>query len=203
MTVTNADAQSGILTNGYNYKSGATGLGLVVPSGDPSSVTVTAGQSATYILSIGGDGMGGTASLSCSGAPAGATCSVPGSETLSATVPANFNVSVTTTARTSGSLRFPGSAPATWMWMFTMLGIVVLPRAGTSKRSLRRYLKLAPLTLVLLLASCGGGSMGSSGGSSGPTPNPNGTPAGTYTLNVTATAAGGTAQTTSLTLIVK
>ena len=89
VVVGNAEAQSGTLPGGYTYNSSATGLGLVVPSGDPSSATVVAGQNASYILSIGGDGMGGTASLSCTGAPAGATCSVPGSQTLSATVPAN------------------------------------------------------------------------------------------------------------------
>ena len=199
--VTNTDAQSGSLANSYTYTSTTASLGLVVPSGDPSSATVAAGQPASYILSIGGYGMSGTASLSCSGAPAGATCSVPASQPFSATAPATFHVSVTTTARTTGALRVPSFGLGAWMWSFGLLGIVILP--GSAHRRFRQYLRLAPLTLILLLASCGGGGGSSGGGQSNPNPNPNGTAAGTYTLNVTATATGATPQTTSLTLIVQ
>jgi hypothetical protein len=112
--------------------------------------------------------------------------------------PAIVNVNVTTIARPAAALRPHGFAPVLWLSAFAMLGIVVLPGLGGSKRSLRRSLGLAPLTLVLLLSSCGGG-----GGSTGtPPPNPSGTPAGTYTLNVKATS-GTMTQTTSLTLIVQ
>ena len=202
VVVTNTDAQSGSLANGYTYTSTTASLGLVVPSGDPSSATVAAGQTASYILSIGGYGMSGTASLSCSGAPAGATCSVPASQPFSATVPTTFHVNVTTTARTTGALRVPSFGVGTWMWSFGLLGMVILPgRSG--RRRVRQYLRLMPLTLILLLASCGGGGGNSGGGQSNPNPNPNGTAAGTYTLNVTATATGATSQTTSLTLIVQ
>jgi len=38
------------------------------------------------------------------------------------------------------------------------MGMVVLPGVRASRRSLRRYLWLAPLTLLLFLVSCGGGS---------------------------------------------
>ena len=200
VVVTNTDAQSGSLANGYTYTSTTASLGLVVPSGDPSSATVAAGQTASYILSIGGYGMSGTASLSCSGAPGGATCSVPASQPFSATVPATFHVNVTTTARTTGALRVPSFGLGTWMWSFGLLGMVILP-GRSARRRVRQYLRLMPLTLILLLASCGGGGGNSGGGQSNP--NPNGTAAGTYTLNVTATATGATPQTTSLTLIVQ
>jgi hypothetical protein len=198
--VTNTDNQNGTLVNGYTYTSSTPALGLVVPSGDSSSATVVAGQNASYTLSIGGSGIGGSASLSCSGAPKGANCSVPSGQSFSSTAPTTFNVSVTTTARTMAALHLPALAPAAWLWTFAMLGMVVLPGIRDRRRSLRRYLRLSPLTLLLFLASCGGGA-GSSGGQP-PTPNPNGTPAGTYTLNVTATS-GTTSQTTSLTMIVK
>ena len=116
---------------------------------------------------------------------------------LSSTVPATFNLSVTTTSRTVGALRLPAFAPVAALWIFALLGMVVHPGRRIPKRSLRRYRTLTLLTLLLFLCSCGGG-----GNSGSPQPNPNGTPAGTYTLNVKATW-NATAQTTSLTLIVQ
>jgi hypothetical protein len=171
-------------------------LGLSIAVGDSSSATVIAGQSASYTLSIGGAGMSGTASFSCTGAPMGANCSVPTSQPFGSTAPTTFTLNVTTTAHTTGVLR-PSFAPVTWSWIFAMLAIALLPPGVSApKRSLRRFLRLAPLTLLLLLSSCGGGSTGSQ------QPNSNGTPAGTYTLNITATS-GITTQTVPLTLIVR
>jgi hypothetical protein len=84
-----------------------------------------------------------------------------------------------------------------------MLGMIVPLKVRASRTSLRRYLRLAPLALLFLVCSCGGGgTSGGSMGSSGPQANPNGTPAGNYTLNLTATS-GSATQTTSLMLIVK
>ncbi|MGC2182388.1 MAG: IPT/TIG domain-containing protein, partial [Terriglobales bacterium] len=57
VVVTNTDAQSGTLTNGYAY---TANLALGVFPGDPSSATVVAGQTATYTLSLGGGGMSGS-----------------------------------------------------------------------------------------------------------------------------------------------
>jgi hypothetical protein len=199
VVVTNSDNQSGTFPGGYTYTSPASGIALVVPSGDPSSATVTAGQTASYTLSIQGVGMSGTASLSCSGAPKGATCAVPSSQSFSASSPATFNVTVTTTAHTVAALHLSAFTPAAWFLSFGMLGMVVLPGIRNPKRPLKRYLRLAPLTLLLLLASCGGA--GSAGGQQ-PTPNPNGTPAGTYALKITAIS-GNSTQATSLTLVVQ
>ncbi len=196
VVVSNAEQQAGTLPNGYTYTAIAS-LGFGVPSGGSSSATIVAGQIATYTLSIGGAGLSGTASLSCTGSPTGANCSVPASEPFSSTVPATFSLSVTTTSRTVGALRRPAFAPVAGLWIFALLGMVVHPGRRIPTRSLRRYLPLALLTLLLFLCSCGGG-----GNSGSPPPNPNGTPAGTYTLNVKATS-NATAQTTSLTLIVQ
>jgi hypothetical protein len=197
VVVSNAEQHAGTLPNGYTYTSITTGLGLGVPSGDSTSATIVAGQTATYTLSIGGAGLSGTASLSCSGSPMRANCSVPVSEPFSSTVPATFNVSVTTTPRTVGALRLPAFAPVTGLWIFALLGMVVHPGRRIPTRSLRRFFSLTPLTLLLLLCSCGGGSS-----TGNPQPNPNGTPAGTYTLTVKATS-GSTTETSSLTLIVQ
>jgi hypothetical protein len=197
VVVSNAEQHAGTLPNGYTYTAITTGLGLGVPSGNSSSATIVAGQTATYTLSIGGAGLSGTATLSCTGSPTGANCSVPASEPFSSTVPATFNLSVTTTSRNLGALRLPAFAPVAGLWVFALLGMVVHPGTRIPTRSLRRYLPLTLLTLLLFVCSCGG-----SGSSGSPQPNPNGTPAGTYTLNVKATS-NATVQTTSLTLIVQ
>jgi hypothetical protein len=196
VVVTDNDGQSGALANGYTYTStngGSPGLGLGVASGSSGSATIAAGQTTSYTLSIGGAGISGTASLSCTGAPMGANCSVPASEPLSSTVPATFSVNVTTTSRTLGALR-PVSMPVPWFWAVAALGIVVWPGMRAPKQ--RRYPWLLPLMLSLFWVSCGGGSVG------GQQPNPNGTPAGSYTLTVTATS-GATTEATSLILVVQ
>ncbi len=196
--VTDTDGQSGTLVNGYTYTlTMPPSLGLGLASGGSGSATVAAGKTASYTLSIGGAGMSGTASLSCTGAPMGATCSVPVSQQFSSTVPTTFSVSVTTTSRTLGALYPPISPPVAWLWAIAALGMVVRPGMRAPKWSVRRYLRLAPLTLLLFLTSCGGGSS-----SGGPQPNPNGTPAGTYTLTVKASS-GSAEETTSLTLTVQ
>ena len=201
VTVTNTDSQSGTLANGYTYTSS---LGLL--SAGSASATVAAGQTATYNLSIGGAGLSGMASLSCSGAPLGAACSVPTSQPFNSTTTTAFNVTVTTTSRTIAALHPPASSHVPWSWTLamTMLGIVFMPGIRACKRSTRRYLWLAPVALTLFLASCGGGGSIGGGPTGGTQSNPNGTPAGTYNLSLTASMnSGATTQTVPLTLIVK
>lgn len=206
VVVANTSGQSGTLANGFTYNPGGVSnpsLDLGVAPGWPGALSVTAGQNGSYTLSITGDGINGTAKLSCSGAPAGATCSTPASISVSSAA-ATFNITVTTTARTVGALHPPASMPMPWGWAVTALGMVLWPGASASKwsgRRYRRYLGLLPLALLLFTISCGGGGMGGSN-PSGPQPTPNGTPAGTYTLTVTATS-GSTTGTTPLTLTVK
>ena len=118
VVVTNTDAQSGTLTNGYTY---TANLALGVFPGDPSSATVVAGQTATYTLSLGGGGMSGSATLACTGAPAHATCAVPASQTFDAVVVTPVSVTVKTTSRTIAA---GSSAP------FHPGGLVVEPCHG-------------------------------------------------------------------------
>jgi hypothetical protein len=172
-------------------------LALSVASGSSSSARVTAGSSATYTLSIGGGGMGGTTSLSCTGAPMKATCSVPATESVSASAASNFSVSVTTAAPTLASVFSPGIATRPWPWAFAVFGIVgvVFLTKASSQRLVLRLLWAAPL-FAILLCSCGGGSNGPQN------PQNPGTPVGTYTLTVTATS-GSTTQSQNLTLVVQ
>ena len=216
VVVTNSDGKKGTLLGGYTYGTITQALGLGVPSGDASSATVTAGQTASYTLAIGGAGMTGTASLSCTGAPTGASCSVPVSEPFSSTTASTFVVNVTTTARTMGALRTP-AAPSvassvagshvawTWNWAFATMGLFILPGSENSKtvfaavvsRQISATRSSSSIVGIDLVRRRWGG-----GGTSSPPPvNPNGTPAGTYTLNVTAIS-GNATQTTSLTLVV-
>jgi hypothetical protein len=170
------------------------GVGLGLAPGSSASATVTAGSTATYGLSIGGAGISGTAALSCTGAPTGATCSIPQSVTLSATTPSTFNVSVTTTARSGAWL--PRFDRLFWLWSLAILGCLATMTALGAAQSLKTRWRLVP-TFALMLCACGGGSS--------PTPtNPtgSGTTAGTYTIVVTATS-GSSTQSQNLTLVVK
>jgi hypothetical protein len=171
------------------------GLGLGLPAGGSGSVTVTAGAPAAYTLSIGGAGLAGTASLTCTGAPTGAVCSVPATVNISSTSAANLNVSVSTTSRTLAALHSPAFRHLGSLWATALMGCMFFALSGLNRRTAKRYLLFLPLVLALLLCGCGGGSSGSR-------TNPNGTPAGTYKLSVTATM-GSTAQNTVLTLVVQ
>jgi len=166
-------------------------LGLGIASGGSSSATVAAGTTATYSLSIGGDGMSGTASLSCTGAPKGATCSVPGPMAVSATQATAFTVSVTTPAPQS-ALPPTDLRPSPRLWALAMMGWVVLPAALSTMRPARRSLLWLPLFLLMPLWSCGG-NVGSSFGTQPPE---------TYHLTITANT-GSTSQQLALTLTVQ
>jgi hypothetical protein len=170
---------------------GTPGLGLAV-SGS-SSQTVAAGNGASYTVSIGGNGVGGTASLSCTGAPTGASCLPPPSVPVSASTASTFTVKLTTTSR-AASTRWPiQKNPGPWAWAVLFFAIAVYYQRRFKKQALLRVAWL--LLLAASLCACGGGGSGSSS-------NQNVTPAGTYTLTVTATS-GSTSQAVNLTLVVQ
>ena len=165
-------------------------LGLNVPPGSVNSQTVAAGQAATYTLSIGGNGVGGTASLTCMGTPKDANCSLPATETVDAAAAKSFTVTISTMSRSQSAAR-TGWFGSSWLWAVVIV-TVILPSAGASqqRRTLQRC--FASLLLISLLCSCGG--------STSPI-NANGTPAGTYNLTINAQS-GANVQSATLTLIV-
>jgi hypothetical protein len=172
---------------------GTPSLGLGVSSGGSASATVTAGATAIYALSIGGSGMSGTGSLTCTGAPTGSACSVPATVPLSASSASTFNASVSTTSRSAVAFYPRGSAH--WLWALAILGCLTL--SASVLQSSLSSLRLAPLLLLgVELCSCGGSP------TVPPTPNPTGTPAGTYTIVITAKS-GTSTQTQDLTLTVQ
>jgi len=173
-----------------------TALDLVVLVSDfsfstsPASVTLEAGQTASYSLAIApSNRLTGRVQLSCSGAPAGATCALtPSAVTLDGSKPGQANVQVTTTARAlaspgGGDGRYgrPGGSPL--LWLLALVGLAALLAVWRL-----RALKPAPtlalagmLLLILVWAACGGG------GGFVSTNGPSGTPAGSYSLKVTGT----------------
>src|SRR5262249_19426488 len=172
------------------------GLGLTVGPNGSASATVSAGQTASYTLAIGGAGTSGTATFICSGAPSGAICTVPANQAFSANTPTTFTVSGSAAAPQAGALRRQGSEA--WMWVtFLLVGIVLLSRPigsdGCHKRKIG-YLSML-LSVILLLPSCGGGT----GSTTRPT---GGTPSGTYKLVLTASS-GTNSQSMSLTLTIR
>jgi hypothetical protein len=184
-----------------------------IAAGSSASATVTAGQSASYQLSITPvGGFNQAVALTCSGAPSEATCSVsPGSVVLNGSTGSSVSVMVTTTApgmaKMVGKLTPLASGPAYWQYLSVLLalaGLISLERFALGARR-RAYLWMAALSLglslvfVFLTAACGGGN-----GSSGPS-NP-GTATGTYTLTVSGSVSLGSsslARSLSLTLQVR
>jgi hypothetical protein len=168
---------------------------FTTPAGSSTTASVTRGQTATFTLSVGGQGgISGTVTFTCTGAPSQSTCTVsPNPLTVGGTA-ANVTVTVTTTAAGMGARPFtmpPPSPGLRGLWMLALGMIAVACLIGRCQPGLKRRSTLALLAfgvlLMAALAGCGGG------GSIGPSPLPNpGTPGGTYPLTVTATTGSGT-----------
>jgi hypothetical protein len=166
------------------------------PPPGPTSQTVSAGQTATYNLTVNSQGGSETVSFNCSGLPALASCAfTPSSATLTG-VPQNFTVSISTTAA-STALKIPNTPPAPPLVFWAMMSVLAIIMMRLHKRMKRAV--FASLGVAVLLIGCGGGGGGGGGGHPG-------TPSGTYTVVVTATASsGGTSlsHSTNVTLIVQ
>jgi LmbE family N-acetylglucosaminyl deacetylase len=174
-------------------------IGLTVASRSSGSATISPGSSADYLLSIGGQGIGGIASISCTGTPAGATCTLPTSVSVNSTTPGTFAVVVTTTSQSAALFRVPGSlgfGRALWLCALSVAGffILILRERGPAKRWAQLALLFVLAPIVLAVCSCRGGSGGNS--------TVDGTAAGTYQLTITAQI-GAASQSTDLTLVVR
>jgi FG-GAP-like repeat/Abnormal spindle-like microcephaly-assoc'd, ASPM-SPD-2-Hydin len=190
-----------------------TGQDFAVSAGATTSATVTAGQTATYMLSLGaGGGFSGNVTLSCTGAPATTTCSVlPGTVSVGGATAPTATVTVTTTARSEVPLPVGHDSPREFrsrptVLLASLVAMLILAwTCITRKNPALRWAPVLTMVLVLVLGitltSCGGGSSGGGGGTV-----VTGTRAGTYTITVSATATAGSTMlthTTKLTLIVQ
>ena len=193
---------------GSPHKLSLSGMGtdfaLVVAAGASASVTVTAGQTATYRLSLAPTGFSGTVTLACAGAPAKATCTIsPASAGLDGTTTRKITVSVTTVAGGLGEPQARHDAPTAsepagltlTLWALVALWVTVMRQVVAGRKRLPiapRWLTLGVALFVVLMGlACGGGSV--------VPPSRPGTPAGTYTLTVTA-AGGAGSRSATLTL---
>lgn len=171
-----------------------------------SSAIVTSGQTASYTLQLAGlAGTSGTVSLSCSGAPQNATCSLnPASLALTGISPASATLTAATGVAASAALHPAGM----WKSFSPLLALTVpLVAFGLRRRRLAALLILLIACLAFPLAcgvsaSSGSGSGGSGSGGTGTGGSANATPSGAYTLTVTATMSN-ISHTTTLTLTVQ
>lgn len=164
----------------------------------PGSQSVSAGQSATYSLTLTPEGgFNQTISLSCNGAPPASSCSVmPTSLTLDGVNASSATLKVTTTAQSGSALNQPGrptrkisetlnsettrtglQAVATFLAMCCVVCFV----PWHCRKEV--FSALIVIILISFLVDCGGSGSTGGGGTSG-------TPSGSYTITVTATTVG-------------
>jgi hypothetical protein len=174
----------------------------------PASATITAGQPATYNLTLSPvNGFSGSVSLACSGNPVRSTCAIsPTSVPLAGVNPGTATVTVNTTARAvappSPGIRLapPGlgifdGLRQQMLWLLALLmlgGILAAGNASARRARLNTLVLAAVLIMGLLWAACGGETANVPQGDVG-------TPAGTYFVTITSTS-GSAVHTTSLTL---
>ena len=175
---------------------------LVASSGSSTSATVAPGQSATYTLSVAGEGgFNQSVGFTCTGAPSEATCSVSPSPVTAGSSATNITVSVATTAPSVSAPRsrplppLPPLSPGLrgLLMLASVLALMTWAMRGRNQPGVSRWQSTmvalaAGLLLTLALAGCGGG-----GGSGSTTTSNAGTPAGAYTLTVTGSTGSGSA----------
>ena len=169
----------------------------------PASNTVTAGETATFTVSLSpSGGFDKSVTWTCAGVPAGSTCTVsPSSVTLAGSTNANATLTVTTTARTSAFTFLPPQlpvplSPATNAWFLCVAVLCLLWNVRRVRSKSWRLVALSVLLFATLSVSCGNGSTMTA------PPPPQGTPAGSYVIKLTATSQSVT-HTTQVSLTVK
>ena len=165
-------------------------IALAAATGSSTSATVTAGQTATYSLVLTAANYSGTITLSCSGAPAGDTCTVPSPVTVTAASGATaVSVSVQTAGASASAARASSRGILALAALFLIPGVFLCRKWPTVA-----IVVLASAALLGSVGGCGGG------GSSNSTPPP--TPV-VSTLTISASGPGVMAATATLTLTVQ
>jgi hypothetical protein len=168
----------------------------------PSSLTVSAGASASYTVNISrSGGFADNLTFTAAGLPAATTATFTPN-------PSSFNFSTMTVTTTAAhaqlapgpTLRLPPANFSVRDWplgVICLLIMVLLAARDRSRRHIPRWVFAAGAFAVLLCVGCGRGSA--------PPPPLPGTPPGTYTITMTATSSNSSVQPVSMpvTLIVK
>lgn len=173
-----------------------TGLdfGLSVASSSNGTQTVTAGNTANYVIQVTATG-GATTSdsvvvtLACAGAPAAATCTVaPTSTTVTPATSQQAQVNITTTVRPTSGLfkpqQFEPRAPLGVFLAVTAFALALLLYARRMKIAKRRHAAFAGIVATCILAIAPALLLGACNKSSSTS---SGTLAGTYTITITGT----------------
>lgn len=186
--------------------SGTGGDFSIVPASNSStSVSVSAGQTATYNLVLEpAGGLTGSVGFTCSGAASVGTCTVsPSPAGLSAANPTTVTASVATIAASGvgKNPRLP-TGPWIWLWMLGVVGLVTARLQGSPLRNQRGgwTVATAGILVLALLPACGGA------GATQPIPNSSQASADTCQFTLTGTyVLGGTVlqHTTTLSLTLK
>jgi hypothetical protein len=136
----------GLTSGDFNLK---TDEKMVLPTGQSANTTVQVIPQA--------DGLISPLSLSCSGLPAGMSCTFSPASLPAGSTPMQSKLTVSNSNASAGSRRFPGSLPAAWFFL-AGLCVSTTPLAGKRKRRSLRLLLAGLAGAGLLLAlSCGGG----------------------------------------------
>ena len=164
-----------------------------------TSITVTAGQTATFnLLLTPGPGFAGTISFACAGAPAAANCAAPNAQLVGGTS-VTYAATVATTANTmiAPPPRAPQLPPFVWLRVSSLLACWAAFVLFLFASKLRRWSANAALPRVAALAVfasvCVFAAAGCAGGGASPspqvvpTPRVIGTPQGTSTITLTPT----------------
>jgi len=169
-----------------------TGTGVdfaLTPSG-ATSITVSSGQSATFLLLASSSaGLNGSIAFTCAGVPAHSTCTVnPSSVALGGATPVTVTVATGLTTVRLEPPKMPWTHRIAWAGL--LLPFVIFAR--------RRSRSLRSLAFVLLLAGCSIGRTVPSSGTVTPTVV---TPSGSYSIVVAASSTG-LVRTVNLTVVV-
>jgi hypothetical protein len=179
LTVSNGGAKTSLPTSTVQITVSDFSLSMAQPT-----ASVRAGQSASDTVSVGAQfgAFSNPVSLTCSGAPALATCSL---SPASVTPGAGSMVSTLTISTTAPSSVFPMFSPkspsapffALWLGLLFVLALTAIIAKKSGRKLAAAFTFGALLVCVVsALVACGGGG----GGFKNP-----GTPAGTYTVTVT------------------
>ncbi len=177
-----------------------TGVDFTLNPNGGTSLTIMSGQNAVYpLLLSSAANVSGTASFSCTGVPANATCTVtPSNVTLGNTTTVSVTVLTGVTATSSAFRRHPRRPSMIWLAM-----LVPISLSGLRKVRPRYLVTFVVITCLAAATGCGVGRTIPLETGSNPNPPSNPvTPSGTYTI-VASAASGGLTRTVNLTLIVQ
>jgi len=172
LTVSNGGAKNSLATSTVQITVSDFSVSMAQPT-----ASVRAGQSASDTVSVGSQfgPFSNPASLTCSGAPALATCSLSPASVMPGST---STLTITTTAP---SLFVPILPRGTWplSLLLCLLLVLMVAMVRQSNRLRLAYCVFGAMMCAVVIAGCGGGG----GGIHNP-----GTPTGTYTITVTGTS---------------